>query len=54
MQEIIDRAKELHSCVDCGTQNCKFKTRTYPEFCPTFPSLLSNGGISCAPSSMSG
>ena len=25
----------LHSCVDCGTQNCKFKTRTYPEFCPT-------------------
>lgn len=26
---------ELHSCVDCGTQNCKFKTRTYPEFCPT-------------------
>lgn len=27
--------EELHSCVDCGTQNCKFKTRTYPEFCPT-------------------
>ncbi len=24
-----------HSCVDCGTQNCKFKTLTYPEFCPT-------------------
>lgn len=23
------------TCVDCGTQNCKFKTRTYPEFCPT-------------------
>lgn len=23
-----------HSCVDCGTQNCKFKDRTYPEFCP--------------------
>ena len=23
------------SCVDCGTQNCKFKTRTYPEFCLT-------------------
>lgn len=21
------------SCVDCGTQNCKFKTRTYPDFC---------------------
>ncbi|MBQ8225352.1 MAG: DUF1847 domain-containing protein [Bacteroides sp.] len=26
---------EKHSCVDCGTQNCKFKDRTYPEFCPT-------------------
>ena len=25
----------LHSCVDCGTQDCKFKDRTYPEFCPT-------------------
>lgn len=25
----------IHSCVDCGTQNCKFKTRTHPEFCPT-------------------
>ena len=24
-----------HTCVDCGTQNCKFKVRTYPEFCPT-------------------
>ena len=23
------------SCVDCGTQNCKFKDRTYPEFCLT-------------------
>lgn len=23
------------SCVDCGTQNCKFKDRSYPEFCPT-------------------
>lgn len=22
-------------CVDCGTQNCKFKTRTYPPFCAT-------------------
>lgn len=21
-----------HSCVDCGTQNCKYKDRTYPEF----------------------
>lgn len=26
--------KEL-SCVDCGTQNCKYKDRTYPEFCLT-------------------
>lgn len=25
----------LHSCVDCGTQNCKFKDRTYPDFCLT-------------------
>lgn len=24
-----------HSCVDCGTQNCKYKDRTYPEFCLT-------------------
>lgn len=24
-----------HTCVDCGTQNCKFKVRTYPDFCPT-------------------
>ena len=23
------------TCVDCGTQNCKFKERTYPEFCLT-------------------
>jgi uncharacterized metal-binding protein len=27
--------KNTLSCVDCGTQNCKFKTRTYPEFCLT-------------------
>lgn len=28
--------KEIrHSCVDCGTQNCKYKNRTYPEFCLT-------------------
>ena len=28
--------KEMqYTCVDCGTQNCKFKVRTYPEFCPT-------------------
>ena len=25
----------IHSCVDCGTQNCKFKDRTYPNFCLT-------------------
>lgn len=30
-----DTDNMLHSCVDCGTQNCKFKSRTYPEFCPT-------------------
>lgn len=23
------------TCVDCGTQNCKFKDRTYPDFCLT-------------------
>ena len=23
------------TCIDCGTQNCKFKNRTYPEFCLT-------------------
>ena len=27
--------KNTLSCVDCSTQNCKFKTRTYPEFCLT-------------------
>lgn len=27
--------KNKLSCVDCGTQNCKFKTKTYPEFCLT-------------------
>ncbi len=27
--------EQRFSCVDCGTQNCKFKDRTYPEFCPT-------------------
>ena len=25
----------IHTCVDCGTQNCKFKDRTYPDFCLT-------------------
>ena len=23
------------TCIDCGTQNCKFKERAYPEFCLT-------------------
>lgn len=23
------------TCVDCGTQNCKYKDRTYPQFCLT-------------------
>ena len=23
------------TCTDCGTQNCKFKDRTYPDFCLT-------------------
>lgn len=27
--------KSKLSCVDCGTQNCKFKDRTYPDFCLT-------------------
>lgn len=30
MSEVVSQ-----SCVDCGTQNCKFKDRSYPEFCPT-------------------
>ncbi|MDD2951722.1 MAG: DUF1847 domain-containing protein [Parabacteroides sp.] len=30
MQKIIEP-----TCVDCGTQNCKFKDRTYPDFCLT-------------------
>ena len=27
--------KEVLSCIDCGTQNCKYKVRAYPEFCLT-------------------
>lgn len=27
--------KHMHTCVDCGTQNCKYKNRTYPDFCLT-------------------
>ena len=31
-----EKEKDLTlSCVDCGTQNCKFKDRTYPSFCLT-------------------
>ena len=31
----MEKEKEIHTCVDCGTQNCKYKDRTYPDFCPT-------------------
>ena len=34
-KEMEEENKMQHTCVDCGTQNCKFKVRTYPEFCPT-------------------
>lgn len=29
--------KQSHTltCTDCGTQNCKYKNRTYPDFCLT-------------------
>ena len=27
--------KEVLSCIDCGTQNCKYKVRTYHDFCLT-------------------
>ncbi len=30
----MQHKKEL-TCVDCGTQNCKYKDRTYPDFCLT-------------------
>ena len=30
----MEKIKEP-TCVDCGTQNCKIKTATYPEFCLT-------------------
>ena len=29
------KTEPIHSCVDCGTQNCKYQDRTYPDFCPT-------------------
>lgn len=31
----MEETKNKYSCVDCGTQNCKYKDRTYPEFCLT-------------------
>lgn len=31
----MNEKETLRSCVDCGTQNCKFKNRTYPDFCLT-------------------
>lgn len=31
----MEKEKEIHSCVDCGTQNCKYKDRIYPDFCLT-------------------
>lgn len=34
MTDNKEMKKEL-SCVDCGTQNCKYKDRNYPEFCLT-------------------
>ena len=27
--------KEVLTCIDCGTQNCKYKVCAYPEFCLT-------------------
>lgn len=33
MDEI--KSESVLSCVDCGTQNCKFKDRGYPKFCLT-------------------
>lgn len=34
MAEKSENKQDL-SCVDCGTQNCKYKDRTYPAFCLT-------------------
>ena len=31
----MEKEHETHTCVDCGTQNCKYKDRTYPDFCLT-------------------
>ena len=31
----MEETKNKYSCVDCGTQNCKYKDRTYPDFCLT-------------------
>lgn len=31
----MEETEKTFSCVDCGTQNCKYKDRSYPEFCLT-------------------
>ena len=31
----MDKKQPELTCVDCGTQNCKYKVRTYPDFCLT-------------------
>lgn len=34
--DTLDKSENKQmSCVDCGTQNCKYKDRTYPDFCLT-------------------
>ena len=35
MEKVDFKKPEELSCVDCGTQNCKYKDRTYPDFCLT-------------------
>ncbi len=32
---IMEENKKEYSCVDCGTQNCKYKNLSYPDFCLT-------------------
>ena len=34
MAEKSENKQDL-SCVDCGTQNCKYKDHSYPAFCLT-------------------
>ena len=31
----MEETKNKYSCIDCGSQNCKYKDRTYPDFCLT-------------------